>query len=138
MVHVTSPNHLHVPQTKAILAAGKHVVCEKPLALTATESGELVRLAGTLASNPMLRSRHRAYYRVASGDSLWSISRRLGVSVGALVRANHLDPRATIERYSAFGKPLIIGEFSFRAEDSGLPNTKGAGPKVKTYECKTN
>ena len=42
------------------------------------------------------------------------------------------DPRQTIERYSAFGKPLIIGEFSFRSEDSGLPNSKGAGPKVKT------
>jgi hypothetical protein len=42
------------------------------------------------------------------------------------------DPRQTIEKYSAFGKPLIIGEFSFRSEDSGLPNTRGAGPKVKT------
>ncbi len=45
VVHVTSPNDLHVPQTKAILAAGKHVVCEKPLALNASESAELVRLA---------------------------------------------------------------------------------------------
>ena len=45
VVHVTSPNHLHVPQTKAILAAGKHVVCEKPLAMTAAESHELVGLA---------------------------------------------------------------------------------------------
>jgi len=26
VVHVTSPNHLHVPQSAAILAAGKHVV----------------------------------------------------------------------------------------------------------------
>src|SRR5512144_2180247 len=34
VVHVTSPNHLHVPQTERILAAGRHVVCEKPLALT--------------------------------------------------------------------------------------------------------
>jgi len=42
------------------------------------------------------------------------------------------DPRETINRYAAFGKPLIIGEFSFRAEDSGLPNSRGAGPKVKT------
>ena len=42
------------------------------------------------------------------------------------------DPREVIARYSAFGKPLIIGEFSFRSEDSGLPNTRGAGPKVKT------
>src|SRR3954471_10790156 len=29
VVHVTSPNHLHVAQASAILAAGKHVVCEK-------------------------------------------------------------------------------------------------------------
>jgi predicted dehydrogenase len=42
VVHVTSPNHLHVPQASAILAAAKHVVCEKPLALTAAESAGLV------------------------------------------------------------------------------------------------
>jgi predicted dehydrogenase len=45
VVHVTSPNNLHVPQASAILAAGKHVVCEKPLALTATESAGLVAAA---------------------------------------------------------------------------------------------
>jgi predicted dehydrogenase len=45
VVHVTSPNHLHVPQASAILAAGRHVVCEKPLAMTATESATLVRQA---------------------------------------------------------------------------------------------
>src|SRR5213593_2270094 len=37
VVHVTSPNHLHVLQTKQILAAGRHVVCEKPLAMNAAE-----------------------------------------------------------------------------------------------------
>ena len=42
VVHVTSPNNLHVPQARAILAAGKHVVCEKPLAMTAEESVGLV------------------------------------------------------------------------------------------------
>ncbi len=46
VVHVTSPNELHHPQVKAILAAGKHVICEKPLAMTSAESAELVRLAG--------------------------------------------------------------------------------------------
>ena len=46
VVHVTSPNHLHVPQAAAILAAGRHVVCEKPLAMTAAESATLVALAG--------------------------------------------------------------------------------------------
>ncbi len=45
VVHVTSPNHLHHPQVRAILAAGRHVVCEKPLAVTSAQSAELVALA---------------------------------------------------------------------------------------------
>jgi predicted dehydrogenase len=47
VVHVTSPNELHHPQVKEILAAGRHVVCEKPLSLTSAESRELVDLAAT-------------------------------------------------------------------------------------------
>ena len=45
VVHVTSPNHLHVPQARAVLKAGKHVVCEMPLAMSASDSVELVQLA---------------------------------------------------------------------------------------------
>src|SRR5215218_8782163 len=33
VVHICTPNHLHQPLAAAALAAGKHVVCEKPLAL---------------------------------------------------------------------------------------------------------
>ena len=45
VVHVTSPNHLHYAQVKAILAAGKNVICEKPLAMTSAESAEMRDLA---------------------------------------------------------------------------------------------
>ncbi len=47
VVHVTSPNDLHAAQTRALLTAGKHVVCEKPLAMTSAESAELVDLAAS-------------------------------------------------------------------------------------------
>jgi len=45
VVHLATPNHLHYPLAKQALAAGKHVVCEKPLAVTSVQSAELVELA---------------------------------------------------------------------------------------------
>ncbi|HEY5904126.1 MAG TPA: Gfo/Idh/MocA family oxidoreductase, partial [Anaerolineales bacterium] len=33
VVHLATPNHLHYPHAKAALLAGKHVICEKPLAM---------------------------------------------------------------------------------------------------------
>jgi predicted dehydrogenase len=45
VVHLTTPNHLHYPQVKQALEAGKHVVCEKPLAMTSEDSAELLELA---------------------------------------------------------------------------------------------
>ncbi len=45
VVHLATPNHLHYPLAKQALEAGKHVVCEKPLAVTSEQSAELVQLA---------------------------------------------------------------------------------------------
>ena len=45
VVHLTTPNDLHYAQAKQALAAGKHVVCEKPLAMTSEQSEELLALA---------------------------------------------------------------------------------------------
>lgn len=45
VVHICTPNFLHFSQSKAALLAGKHVVCEKPLATKIEEAEELVALA---------------------------------------------------------------------------------------------
>lgn len=45
VVHLTTPNRFHFEQASAVLRAGKHVLCEKPLAMNSRESVELVKLA---------------------------------------------------------------------------------------------
>ncbi len=44
-VHIATPNRLHFAMAKAALQAGKHVLCEKPLAMNSAESAELVDVA---------------------------------------------------------------------------------------------
>lgn len=44
-IHVCSPNALHFEQTMAALAAGKHVLCEKPLASSVEEGRQMLALA---------------------------------------------------------------------------------------------
>jgi agarase len=43
-----------------------------------------------------------------------------------------VDASPVIDAYRDTGRPYLVGEFSFRSADSGLPNTNGAGPLVPT------
>jgi len=44
-VHICTPNHVHFEQSSKLLRAGKHVLCEKPLAMDSRESAMLVQIA---------------------------------------------------------------------------------------------
>jgi predicted dehydrogenase len=48
VVHICTPNYVHYDQAKAALEAGKHVMCEKPLAMNTRESGSLIELSRKL------------------------------------------------------------------------------------------
>jgi predicted dehydrogenase len=57
VVHICTPNHLHRPLAEAALAAGKHVICEKPLALDVAGAQALVDAgadAGRVAAVPFV------------------------------------------------------------------------------------
>jgi predicted dehydrogenase len=45
VVHVTAPNRFHAQMSLAALKAGKHVVCEKPLAMNTRETAAIVKAA---------------------------------------------------------------------------------------------
>ncbi|WP_030155626.1 Gfo/Idh/MocA family protein [Glycomyces sp. NRRL B-16210] len=75
VVHVCVPNHLHAPIALAAIAAGKHVVCEKPLATdaaTARAMTEAADAAGVVAAVPFVYRFHpmvrEARARVAAGQ----------------------------------------------------------------------
>lgn len=46
-VHICTPNAMHYPMAMAALKAGKHVLCEKPLAMNIAEAQEMVDYAET-------------------------------------------------------------------------------------------
>jgi predicted dehydrogenase len=76
VVHICTPNATHAPLVRAVLAAGKHVVCEKPLAVNPAEAEELVQLAedaGVTATVPFVYRFYptvrEARARVADGST---------------------------------------------------------------------
>ncbi len=71
VVYNPLPNHLHVPWTMRALEAGKHVLCEKPIALNASEAEKLLKFASQF---PELKVMEAFMYRF---HPQWSLVREL-------------------------------------------------------------
>lgn len=65
------PNHLHVPWSIKAIEAGKHVLCEKPIGLSAAEGERLVEAA---VANPKLKVMEAFMYRF---HPQWQTARQL-------------------------------------------------------------
>jgi predicted dehydrogenase len=75
-VYIPLPNHLHAQWTMAAAAAGKHVLCEKPMAMTAAQAREMIdacNRAGVLLMEAFMYRLH----------PLWIETRRL-IADGAI------------------------------------------------------
>jgi predicted dehydrogenase len=83
-VHVATPNRLHFEMAKAALEAGKHVLCEKPLAMTSNETAELVALARRLPRQAAAVNYNLRFYPL-------SIEARERVRGGGLGRVHHVS-----------------------------------------------
>ncbi|REK38261.1 MAG: gfo/Idh/MocA family oxidoreductase [Actinobacteria bacterium] len=75
VIHIASPNYAHADQARLVIEAGKHVVCEKPLALTSEDTADLVARASdaSLVNAVCFNIRHyplnhQAMAMVAAGD----------------------------------------------------------------------
>ena len=78
VIHICTPNHLHFTQAQSALQAGKHVMCEKPLAMNTQETAALVKAArklkkvGAVTYNlryyPLCQEAHSLVKQGAIGD----------------------------------------------------------------------
>ncbi len=74
-VHLASPNRYHFDQAAAVLRAGKHLMCEKPLAINSDQTSQLLRLseqsdcvAGVAYNIRFYPLCHEAASRIATDD----------------------------------------------------------------------
>lgn len=136
------PNHLHVPWSIRALEAGKHVLCEKPIALTSSQALELVQVAN---KHPGLKVMEAFMYRL---HPQWERARDLVVSekISKLVTIQVFfsyfndDPEnvRNIADYGGGGLmdigcyPISLSRFIFASEPHRVAATLEYDPRFKT------
>jgi predicted dehydrogenase len=141
-VYNPTPNHLHVPLSIKALETGKHVLCEKPIALTAEEASRLLLAA---KAQPRLKVMEAFMYR---HHPQWQKARALAQSgqIG-IVKTMHCffsfyndDPANTRNQAELGGGALLdigcyavsIPRFIFGAEPRRVCALRELDPRFHT------
>ena len=103
-VYIPLPNHLHVPLTLQAARAGKHVLCEKPIALNAAEAEQLRAIDGKVVFQEAFMVRHHPQWR----------------------RVRDLVPRGRDRTGSGGGRRLLLSGAPRRPTSVTLPRWRAA------------
>jgi predicted dehydrogenase len=135
------PNHLHVPVSIEAAAAGKHVLCEKPIALTAEEAGKLIAArdrAGVLIQEAFMIRYHPQWLRARELVRTGRIG-ELRV-VQASFSYMNVDP-SDVRNQAAIGGgglydigvyPVVAARFLFEAEPTQVAAQIERDPDFRT------
>ncbi|WP_172296538.1 Gfo/Idh/MocA family protein [Pseudoruegeria sp. HB172150] len=115
-VYIPLPNHIHVEWTKKALAAGKHVLCEKPIAMAESEFDGLIEArnaSGLLAAEAYMIVHHPQWQRAKALYEAGTIGRLVLVD-GVFSYDNRADPGNIRNRPETGGGSLPdIGVYTF-------------------------
>jgi predicted dehydrogenase len=139
VVYNPLPNHLHVPLTIAAAKAGKHVLCEKPIAITAKEAAKLKKLPKNIIVAEAFMVRHALQWvdvkkRVDRGD-IGEVR-----SIQCMFAYYNTDPNNVRNKADIGGGalldigcyPITVSRFIFGSEPTRVAATIDRDPKFKT------
>jgi predicted dehydrogenase len=140
------PNHLHVPISIEAAAAGKHVLCEKPIALTADEAERLIEArdhGGVLIQEAFMVRHHPQWLRARQLVREGQIG-DLRVVQGSFSYMN-LDPKNVRNQAGIGGGglydigcyPIVTSRFLFEAEPTRVIGQINYDPNFETDRLAT-
>jgi predicted dehydrogenase len=140
------PNHLHVPISIEAAAAGKHVLCEKPVALSAAEAAKLIEArdrAGVLVQEAFMVRSHPQWLRARELVRAGEIG-ELRVVQGSFSYMN-VDP-LNVRNQAGIGGgglydigcyPIVTSRFLFEAEPARVASQIEYDPNFETDRLAT-
>ncbi len=132
------PNHLHVPLTLAAAKAGKHVLCEKPIAITAKEAMQLKKVKNVAVAEAFM-VRHAAQW-LAARDLVKKGKIGEVRAIQVLFSYMNKDPKNVRNMADIGGGgfldigcyPITVSRFIFNGEPKRVTATIDYDPKFKT------